>query len=160
MPPTKSIEEVLRETKIYQILRPKLVMGLPALTLREALDLMREERSGYLVIADEHSRLKGLFTEREVLMKILGKGVSLEESVTKYMRTDLHTLTKADTIDKALFLMNTYNTRHIPLLDDFGQVCGILSVRTIIRFLAELFPEEVFNLPPSAGQIARTVEGG
>ncbi|MCG3176723.1 MAG: hypothetical protein MOGMAGMI_01684 [Candidatus Omnitrophica bacterium] len=160
MSPTKSIEEVLRETKIYQILRPKLVMGLPSLNLREALDLMREEKAGYLVIADEHSRLKGMFTEREVLMKILGRDVSLDEPITKYMRTDLHTLTKSDTIDEALRLMNTHNIRHIPLLDEFGQVCGILSVRTIIRFLAELFPEEVFNLPPSADQIASTVEGG
>lgn len=160
MPP-KNIEEVLRETKIYQILRPKLVMATPQTTLKEALHIMRTERAGYLVIADEHSKLQGMFTEREVLMKVLGrKEVSLDSPVSEYMRTDLHTLTKTDTIERALFLMNEFNIRHIPLLDDFGQVCGILSVRTIIRFLAELFPEEIFNLPPKADQLHETAEGG
>lgn len=160
MPP-KNIEEVLRETKIYQILRPKLVMATPQTTLKEALRIMRTERAGYLVIADEHSKLQGMFTEREVLMKVLGrKEVSLDRPVSEYMRTDLHTLTKTDTIERALFIMNEFNIRHIPLLDDFGQVCGILSVRTIIRFLAELFPEEIFNLPPKADQLHETAEGG
>lgn len=158
--PEKTITQILHETKIYQILRPKLVMATPQTTLKDALDLMRTERAGYLVIADEHSHLQGMFTEREVLSKVLGRGIPLSEPVSKYMRTDLHTLTKTDTIERALHLMNEFNIRHIPLLDDFGQVCGILSVRTIIRFLAELFPEEVFNLPPSADQLHETAEGG
>jgi CBS domain-containing protein len=136
-------------------------MATPQTTLKEALHIMRTERSGYLVIADEHSKLQGMFTEREVLMKVLGrKYVSLDSPVSEYMRTDLHTLTKTDTIERALFIMNEFNIRHIPLLDDFGQVCGILSVRTIIRFLAELFPEEIFNLPPKADQLHETAEGG
>ena len=53
---SKSIEEVLKETKIHQILRPKLVMALPSTSLQEALDLMHSEKSGYIVIADEQDR--------------------------------------------------------------------------------------------------------
>lgn len=160
MPPTKPIEDVLKETKIYQILRPKLVLSTPTTTVQEALDLMRTEKSGYIVIADEHSVVKGMFTEREVLMNFLNKGGSLSDPVSKYMRTDIHTLTKSDTIGTALAAMNQYNIRHIPLLDEYGQVSGILSVRTIIRYLSELFPTEVFNLPPKADQIHRHAEGG
>ena len=40
MPLGKSIEEILKDTKIYSILRPKLVTALPMLSLKEALDLM------------------------------------------------------------------------------------------------------------------------
>lgn len=159
--PSKNIEEVLKKTQIYQVLRPKLVMGLPSLSVKEALDLMRTEKAGYLVIADEHSKLVGMFTEREVLVHILGNPqVKMTEPVSNYMRTDLHTLSKTDTMERALFLMNEFNIRHIPLIDEFGQVCGVLSVRTIIRFLSELFPTEVFNLPPSAAQLHDAVEGG
>ena len=64
MPSTKSIEDVLKDTKIYQILRPKLVMALPSISLQEALDIMHRERSGYIVIADENLQLVGMFTER------------------------------------------------------------------------------------------------
>jgi CBS domain-containing protein len=158
---SNDIEEVLRTTRIYQILRPKLVMALPTLSVQEALDLMRLEKSGYLVIADENSKLVGMFTEREVLMKILGNPkAKMSEPLSNYMRTDLHTLSKSDTIDRALFLMNEFNVRHIPLLDEFGQVSGVLSVRTIVRFLAELFPTEVLNLPPDADQVHSSAEGG
>jgi CBS domain-containing protein len=160
MPAAKNIEDILKETKIHQILRPKLVMGLPGMRLQEALDLMHGEKSGYIVIADEHSKLVGMFTEREVLMNVMRPGVKLSEPVEKYMRKDVHPLKKTDTVGQALEYMNKFGIRHVPLLDDFDQVTGILSIRTIVSFLAELFPTGVFNLPPTSDQIHDTIEGG
>jgi CBS domain-containing protein len=159
MPPTKTFEEILKETRIHQILRPKLVMGTPKMTLKEAIDLMRAEKSGYCVIADEHSKVVGMFTEREVLMNVLKKGVSLDEPVEKYMRKDVHALSKSDTVGAAIDAMDQWSIRHVPLVDEYGQVCGILSIRTIVNFLSELFPTEVFNIPPRP-QLHETVEGG
>ena len=160
MATTKSIEEVLKETKIHQILRPKLVMALPSTPLKDALDLMRTERSGYIVIADEHSKVVGMFTEREALMNVMKPGVSLDEPVQKYMRADVHTLSKSDTVGQALDVMSQFNVRHVPLVDEYGQVNGILSIRTIVSFLGELFPTGILNLPPDADQIHSTAEGG
>ena len=159
MPPTKNIEEVLKETKIYQILRPKLIMELPSITLQEAVDLMRGEKSGYLIIADEHSKLLGMFTEREVLMNALKKGTDWSAPIQQFMRTDLHTLTKSSTVGEALAMMSKFSVRHVPLVDEYGQINGILSIRTIVSFLAELFPKEILNLPPRP-QIHETAEGG
>ena len=159
MPPTRTIEDTLRETKIYQILRPKLVTAGPTITLQQALDLMHREKAGYIVIADEHLKVVGMFTEREVLMKVLRPGVRLDEPVSKYMRTDVHALSKADTVGTALDAMDKFSIRHVPLVDKFGQMNGVLSVRTIANFLSELFPTEVFNIPPRP-QIHETVEGG
>lgn len=157
--PAKTIEEMLKETKIHQILRPKLVTGSPSMPIKEALAIMQLEKAGYMVIADEHSRVKGMFTERDVLMKVLGRDVSLDEPVEKVMLKDIHTLTKADTVGDALNLMKQHGVRHVPLVDTFGQLTGVLSIRTIVTFLAEFFPTEIFNLPPRP-QIHRTVEGG
>ena len=159
MPPVKNIEDVLKETKIHQILRPKLLMALPTTPLQEAVDLMRVEKSGYLVIVDEHSKLVGMFTEREVLMKAMVKGVSWTSPVSQFMRTDLHTLKKSDTVGEALAMMSKFSVRHVALMDEYGQVSGILSIRTIVSFLAELFPKEILNLPPRP-QIHETAEGG
>ncbi len=159
MPPAKTIEDILKETKIYQILRPKLVMATPETALQDVLDLMRGEKAGYAVIADEHSKVVGMFTEREVLMNVMKPGVSMTDPVSQYMRTDVHTLQKSDTVGEAIDAMEKFNIRHVPLVDEFWQVSGILSIRTVVNFLAELFPTEVFNIPPRP-QIHETVEGG
>ena len=158
--PTKTIEEILRDTKIYQILRPKLVTSHAEISLQEALGLMHRERAGYIVVADAHLKVIGMFPEREVLMKVLKPGVSLSEPISKYMLTDIHTLKKSDTVGDALKAMHRFSIRHIPLVDEFGQMNGVLSIRTIVNFLAELFPTEVFNLPPKSDQVHETVEGG
>ncbi len=160
MPATKNIEDILKETKIHQILRPKLVMTLPSTPLQTALDLMHSERSGYIVIADGHSKLVGMFTEREVLMRVMQPKVKFTDPVEKYMRKDVHPLKKSDTVGQALDYMNKFGIRHVPLLDDFEQVTGILSIRTIVSFLAELFPIGVLNLPPQGDKIHETAEGG
>ncbi len=160
MPPTKTVEDILKETKIYQILRPRLVTALPTVKLSEALDLMHRERAGYIVIADIHLKVVGMFTEREVLMNALRPGVSLDEPITKFMRTDIHSLPKSATVGEAISAMNEFNIRHIPLVDPYGQMDGVLSIRTIVNFLSELFPTEIFNLPPKSDQIHETAEGG
>lgn len=160
MPSTKSIEDVLKETKIYQILRPKLVMELPSTPLQAALNLMHSEKSGYIVIADKNSQLVGMFTEREVLMNVMKPGVAMDDPVEKYMRKDVHPLKKSDTVGQALDYMHKFSIRHIPLLDEFGQVNGILSIRTIVSYMSELFPTGVFNLPPKSDQIHDMAEGG
>ena len=135
-------------------------MALPSTPLQEALDLMHTERSGYIVIADVHSKLVGMFTEREVLMNVMKPGASMSDPVEKYMRRDVHPLKKSDTIGQALDYMNRFSIRHIPLLDEFEQVTGILSIRTIVSYMAELFPTGGFNLPPKSDQIHDTIEGG
>ncbi len=160
MPASKNIEDILKETKIYQILRPKCVNSSPDITLEEALNLMHREKSGYIVIRDEHIRVVGLFTERDVLMKVLKPGVNLNEPLKKYMNTDVVELSKSDTVGAAIDAMKKYNVRHIPLVDDMGQMTGVLSVRTIANFLSELFPTEIFNLPPKSDQTFHTAEGG
>ncbi len=156
---TKKIEDILKETKIYQILRPKLVTATPTVTLRQAITQMQHEKAGYVVIADEHLKIHGLFTERDVLMKVLCAGVSLDEPVTQYMHA-VPAMSKKDSVWDALKAMHNHSIRHIPLVDELGKMNGVLSIRTIVTFMAELLPVEVFNLPPKPDQIHDTVEGG
>jgi len=154
------IEEILRNKKIYQILRPKTVTCRPWITLQKALELMHQENAGYIVVTDEHLKVVGMFTEKHVLMKVLVPGVSLNEPMNKYMNAEPITLTKRDTVGRAIEVMHDTKMRHIPLVDDLGQCVGVLSVRTVVTFLSELFPTEVFNLPPHADQFFDTAEGG
>jgi hypothetical protein len=57
--------------------------------------------------------------------------------------------------------MAEYDCYHIPLVNEKQELVNVLSVRTLVRFLAEFYPAEVFNIPPNPHQIAsQRAEGG
>src|SRR5262245_24240107 len=59
---------------------------IPAETLvGEAVQLMNEQRIGAVLITSLDGRLQGVFTERDVLKKIVGGGISLEAAVREVM---------------------------------------------------------------------------
>jgi CBS domain-containing protein len=51
--------------------------------------------------------------------------------------------------------------RHIPLVDDDGRPVGMVSIRDLVDFLVELFPEKVHCMPPDSSKSLRwPVDGG
>ena len=156
----KSVEKLLKEKKIYQVINKKLVQAPPDISLRRAVEVMQENKSGYLVVA-ENKKIHGIFTETDVARKILGeKAVDWNRPVADFMTRDPQVLKPNDSVEKAIDLMGDNSFYHVPLVDDDGQLAGVLSVRTLIRFLAEFYPTEVFNLPPNPGQVMQSPEGG
>jgi CBS domain-containing protein len=65
-----------------------------------------------------------------------------------------------DTVGRAIDRMVELSFAHIPLVDERQRLVGSLSVRTLIRFLAEFYPAEIYNLPPDIHQVHDTAEGG
>ena len=60
----------------------------------------------------------------------------------------------------ALNQMSIGEYRHVPLVDDHGHPTGVVSMRHIVDYLVAMFPQDVFNLPPSpAHEIAQKPEG-
>jgi hypothetical protein len=60
----------------------------------------------------------------------------------------------------ALNQMSIGEYRHVPLVDDHGRPTGVVSMRHIVDYLVAMFPQDVFNLPPSpAHSIAPHPEG-
>ena len=155
----KSVELALKEKKIYQIVNPKLVQAPPDISLEQAVRLMQDHKSGYIVIA-KNKKAVGIFTESDVVRKVLGHDADWKGPVSDFMAKDPVCLKMTDTAGQAIDLMGGNRFYHIPLLDDQGDLVNVLSVRTLIRFLAEFYPTEVYNLPPHPNQVMKTEEGG
>ena len=68
------------------------------------------------------------------------------------MTADLKTLGRKEALGTAIHLMTGGGYRHLPLVDEDGRLAGVVSARDLILYLAELFPMEVYNLPPSPHQ--------
>ena len=155
----KPVEVILKEKKIYQITNPKLVQASPDITLQQAIDLMDTSRSGYVVIA-KNKKVVGIFTETDVVRKVLGLKVDWNRPVSDFMTENPVVLSPKDSVGKAIREMGEHRFYHIPLVDEKKELVNVLSVRTLIRFLSEFYPTEIFNLPPNPAQIMETPEGG
>jgi CBS domain-containing protein len=155
----KAIDEVLKEKKIHQIAESKLVQASPSISVKHAVELMRTNKAGYVAIT-EKNKLLGLFTEKDVVYKIMGETVNWDAPAIEYMSPCPVLLSPEDSVHAAVEAMSRDSLTHIPLIGPEGDLAGVLSVRMIIRFLAAFYPAEVYNLPPNIHQIMTTPEGG
>jgi CBS domain-containing protein len=128
-------------------------------SLDEALRLMREHKQG-CVLATRGGKLSGIFTERDVLMKIVGTRIDLTRTPLRpYMTRDPLTLPNDASVAYALNRMVIEGFRHIPLVDAERRPVGVISMREVVEYVANSFPKEVLNLPPEPGQSFREREG-
>lgn len=130
-----------------------------SIPLRELLLLMRRNnRTTALLTQDE--RIAGIFTERDVLQKVLlAEPHRLDHPARELMTPQPTTVGAAVNILGALRLMNEGHFRDLPVVDEQGRLAGNLTDNAIVRHLCDHLPAEVLNLPPNPNQVARTVEG-
>jgi CBS domain-containing protein len=139
-------------------LKPAVCVG-PGTTVRVAIERMNQNGTG-CVLVEAGQRLVGIFTERDVLTKIVGSAVDIDRTtVERVMTHDPECLSPDDRAAYALNKMSVGGFRHIPLVDDDGRPVGVVSMRNVVDYIADLLQTEVLNLPPEPRNIARAREG-
>ena len=129
-------------------------------TVVDAVNAMIQNRMGALLIVED-GRLYGMFSERDVLTRVVAQGrTPAETPITDVMTPDPECLSFDDEIVFALNKMIVGGFRHIPILDRHGTAIAVVSMRDVVAHIVSYFPDEVFNLPsdPAAG-ITRQREG-
>lgn len=130
----------------------------PGESIGHTIALMQRERVG-CVIVQEAETLRGIFTERDLLKRVLADETPLDRPVGSVMTADPDTLAPTDTIGQVIRRMHSGGYRHMPVADEAGKVIGVLSVKRIVQYLVEHFPQAVYNLPPDPAAIATAREG-
>jgi len=147
-PGPEDLESVLVQDTLADVLRePPLVVDTHA-SLADALRLMREQRRGYVLVTEDE-KLVGIFTERDVLMKVAGNLLNLERTpVSAYMTREPVTLPMDAGVAFALNHMIIEGYRHVPVIADDGRPTGVVSMRDIVEYLCDFFRRDILNLPP------------
>ncbi|MDA1212658.1 MAG: CBS domain-containing protein [Planctomycetota bacterium] len=122
-----------------EVLAPvKPVTILPSTSVRDAMREMTSRKIGCVVVA-ENDALKGIFTERDILIKVTTDMSNLDAPVADFMTIDPATVTTRDTIAYTLQCMNLGGYRHMPVVNEDKQPIGVISIRDILRFLCIRF---------------------
>lgn len=146
--PSSFTEDVLKQP--LSVIPPgeAVLVELPAPVL-EAVTLMRDRHVGCVLVVSA-GKLKGIFTDRDVLARVVAAGVDPSKiAVRRVMTASPETLRPTDSIAFALNLMSMGGYRHIPLVDKAGAPVGTVSVKDIVGYLVGFFPKSVLNLPPA-----------
>lgn len=100
----------------------------PEATVWEATTLMNKQEVGSVLVI-RGSRLAGIFTERDVLRRIIGPARSpVDTLVGEVMTADVICCGQEMPIDEVAELMRSHRVRHVPVLDAGGDVIGLVSI--------------------------------
>ncbi|OGH63251.1 MAG: hypothetical protein A3G34_15475 [Candidatus Lindowbacteria bacterium RIFCSPLOWO2_12_FULL_62_27] len=108
----------------------------PGDKVSDVIESMKKQRLGCVVIEDNR-RLIGVFTERDVVMKLTGKPVDPRVTpVRALMTSPAESVKSTDSIAYVLNKMSIGGFRHVPIADESGRATGVVSVRNILEYLA------------------------
>jgi CBS domain-containing protein len=125
----------MRKRPVRSILRrrrlgPELVAARADETVCDAAKRMAENKCGSILIMDRE-RLLGIFTERDLLVRVVATGRNPAETrLADVMTTDIETISGDESIEEAIRRMDEGAFRHLPVVD-CERVLGVLSVRDI-----------------------------
>jgi CBS domain-containing protein len=130
----------------------------PEQTVGEAVALMRQHEVGCVLVCAGDD-LRGIFTERDLMRRVLAAGRPLSVPVSDCMTPDPVVVHRNESISTAVRRMEEGGYRHLPVVDLAGRPLGVLSVKRIVHYLAEHFPSTIYNLPPDPSVVPLEPEG-
>jgi CBS domain-containing protein len=101
------------------------------------------------VLVEDAGSLVGIFTERDLLNRVDYSDALWSHLVVGDVMTPHPMVIRPDdSLSEALRRLTAGHRRHLPIVDERGRVLGLISIRDILSYIAERFPEEMMNLPP------------
>ena len=121
----------------------------PTAIVADALQAMTEKRVGCVLVVED-DKLTGVFSERDVLLKVAGADLDVNSTpLSNLMTKNPQTLRADHELVYALHQMAVGGYRHVPILDSEGRPVAVVSMRDIVEHIVSLYPDEVLKLPPS-----------
>ena len=152
------LRKYLREETVAQTGYRKPITVSPTTPVHEAIAKMQTERVGCVLVVDQGT-LAGIFTERDVLKRVLNVDRSTDTPVSELMTPKPAVANESEPIHCVLGRMHSGGLRHLPVVNDAGQAIGTISVKRVSSFIADHFASAVYNLPPEPHQYGASREG-
>lgn len=138
------IAEVVRDRGSEQL------YSVPAsASVAEAVEVMAEHEVGATLVMNEDQLVAGIFTERDLLMRVLREGLDPKSTpISMVMTRDVRFVTPGTTVEAAMALMHLRHHRHLLVMDG-PLVHGMVSMRDLVyqmvRHGKERFEQALHN---------------
>jgi CBS domain-containing protein len=116
-------------------------------SVADAIRMMLERHVGAVGVLDSERRVAGIFTERDVLLKLALSGRDPAQTpVRELMTTPVEMATLATGPGEALATMVERHFRHLPVVDNDCRLLGILSIRNLLQWRVDDLTQELDSL--------------
>jgi CBS domain-containing protein len=120
------IKDVIRDREPYSMKATATVM--------EAAEFMARRRIGAVCVLDEEGRLIGVFSERDLMNRVVVQRRDPATLLLAEVTSELRAVIRCDeTPHQALDRMDEIGSRHLPVVDGDDQWVGMLSMRDLLR---------------------------
>jgi CBS domain-containing protein len=117
--------------QLSDVMRTEPIEVAPEDTLGEVAERMSEVNVGAVIVKD-YGRLIGILTERDMLKAMAARVHTSEARVRQWMTEDPITAGGETAVEDAARIMLENGFRHLPVVDENGQVVGIASLRRVV----------------------------
>lgn len=123
---------------VAAVLRQKgsaVISVLPGNLVAEAAEIISRRRIGAVVVCDDQGRLVGILSERDVVRGLTQHGAALLGMAVEALMTHAVQVVGPETsVDEAMEIMDAGYFRHLPVRGADGRLCGIVSIRDLVRY--------------------------
>jgi signal-transduction protein with cAMP-binding, CBS, and nucleotidyltransferase domain len=120
--------------KVRQLLHDSPPASLAAeATVLEATRKMVEYRCGSVLVLDARGRMAGIFTERDLMVRVVSKARSPKNlTLGEVMTSEVFSVHPDQLVTDVRRELRERHIRHVPVLED-GEILGVLSMRDLLR---------------------------
>lgn len=112
--------------------RPPVVAS-PEATLRTVARRLWEQGVGAATVVDDRDRVVGIISERDIVARIAQGGDPDTTTVEQAMTSTVVSARPDDRLLDVVFLMTDAAVRHVPVIDEHGEMSGMVSIRDVVR---------------------------
>jgi len=103
-------------------------------SLAEAARLLADNRIGALIVQNGAGALAGIISERDLVRAVARGGAgALDQQVVAFMTPGPATCVETDSVETIMEVMTHGRFRHVPVLDDGEQLCGMISIGDVVK---------------------------
>jgi CBS domain-containing protein len=145
------------ETPLKEVNTPRVIGVEESTSIKAVIDILQKKKMGSVVVTKD-GVLTGIVTERDILLKVICIIDDLENTpITNIMTANPQSLRKEDEVAYVLNNMHVGGYRHVPIVNEKDEPISMISIKDVISWILDHFPQEITNLTgePFRGEISR-----
>jgi len=141
-----TVADALNDRPVTSLDLSRYVVTSADVAVEVTIDKMSSAGYSCALVTDAR-RLVGIFTQRDVLMKVVAEPDAAGRATGDLMTAAPQTVSSGQSVADALAIMNEHNVRSVPVLDHGGAVLGNVSVYVLMQVIAGLLADRSLATP-------------